>query len=161
EDHQQEDDEHDDEQHRGLTPEDEYQGGQGHRPDTEGPAVRVRPLAERSGGERPDGQDQADGQHDTESLLEEVNKRVPRGGGGIGGQRTAGDAAEVDATGDQQADGQDEHGRDQAEPDSDQGPPTAPRDVHPGPEEEQRQYGQRDPLGLDQPVVRLSLPEVL
>ena len=153
----------------GLAHEDEDQGDEGNRRDAQGPAVQVRPLADRAGGHspalavvpdpvhprrqrrtgpdcrvggsgevRPDGDDQPDQQHDTEPDLEEVNKRVPHGGRGIAGQHVAGHAAEVDATGDQQSDGQDQHGRGQAEPGSDQGAPAAPRDVHPGAEQEQR-----------------------
>jgi hypothetical protein len=50
---QQQYDQHDDEEHGGLAPEDEDQGGQGHRPDPQPPAVQVRPLPDRAGGDAP------------------------------------------------------------------------------------------------------------
>ena len=50
EDHQQDDDKYDDEQPGGMAPEDEDQRDEGHRPDPEALTVRVRPLADRTGG---------------------------------------------------------------------------------------------------------------
>jgi Predicted membrane protein (DUF2254) len=81
---------------------------------------------------RRDGDDQPDRQDHAEPCPEEMHQRVERGGGGIGGQRAAGDAAEVDATADPQADAQDKHGRGHAEGRSHQRPAPAPRDPHPG-----------------------------
>jgi hypothetical protein len=53
------------------------------------------------------------------------------------------DVAEVDAAEDQQPGAEHEHGRGQAKPGSDQGPPVAPGDVHPEAEQQQRKDRQR------------------
>jgi hypothetical protein len=129
------------------------------------PRPQRRPRPDRRGGGpgevRPDGDDKPHRQHDTQAHLEEVQECVVHRGGGVPGKHVRGHALEIDAAGDQQADGEDKHGRGQPEAGADQRAPAAPRDPYPGPEKDERNDGQHDLERGDQPVERLGLAEVL
>src|SRR6202034_2142795 len=114
----------------------------------------------RPGEERADGPDEPDHQQGTQRFLDEPDERVEYGGGGVTGQYCGRHGVQVDAAEEGPAEGQDRHGRGEAEPGSDQGTPVAPGDVHPQADQEQRQYRQHDLEIVDQPVAALRLDQV-
>src|SRR6185369_2038810 len=114
-----------------------------------------------TGQERPNAHDQPHREHEPERDPDEVDHCVERGGGSIAGQDAGRNAAEVDAPPDQQADGQDQHGRGQAEASSPQGAQALPGGEHAAGEQQQDQDGQDDLERLDQPVSGLGLPEII
>src|SRR5689334_24711864 len=102
EDEQQEDDENDDDEPSGVAPEDKDLGEKRHRSDTQSPAVRVRPLADRAG------------RHAT-ALTEVTDPAQPRLQGRTGLDRRARRSGDEGADGDDQPDRQDD-----TEPDPDE-----------------------------------------
>src|SRR6201989_2956983 len=127
EDEQQQDDENDDDQSGGMAPEDKYQGEKRHRSDTQSPAVRVRPLADRAG------------RHAT-ALTEVTDPAQPRLQGRTGLDRRARRSGDEGADGDDQPDRQDDTESD-------------PDEVHHGVERRRRgvagQHGGRHAVEVD------------
>ena len=85
----------------------------------------------RPGEKCADGDDEPDDQQGAERFLDEPNKRVEQGGGGVTGQRGGRHAVQIDGPEQSQAEAEDGHGRGEAKAGADQGPPVAPGDVHP------------------------------
>jgi LuxR family maltose regulon positive regulatory protein len=107
------------------------------------------------------GDHQAGHQQRAQRRPDEPDQDVEGGGRGVGRQCAGRHAAQVKATGDEQARAEHQHGCGQPERRADQRPPVPAGDQHTEAQQQQGQDRQHDLQGVDQPVGALRLLQVL